>query len=78
MPHYHLSIRHHEHLYRDEEGEDIAGEIEMREQALLTVRDLTRTASLAVPDWLTCTLEVTNEAGDLVLRLPFAEAVELP
>jgi hypothetical protein len=76
MPHYHLSIRHHEHLYRDEEGEDIAGEIEMREQALLTVRDLTRTASLAVPDWLVCSLEVTDETGQLILRLPFADAVE--
>jgi hypothetical protein len=76
MPHYHLSIRHHGHLYRDEEGEDIAGEIEMREQARLTVRDLTRTASLAVPDWLVCSLEVTDETGQLILRLPFADAVD--
>jgi hypothetical protein len=76
MPIYHLSIRHRERLYHDDEGEVIAGEMEMREQALQTVCDLTRTASLAVPDWLDCTLEVTNEAGDMVLRLPFAEAVE--
>jgi hypothetical protein len=72
---YHLSIRHRERLYHDDEGEEIAGEMEMREQALQTVRDLTRTASLTIPDWLDCILEVTNEAGDMVLRLPFAEAV---
>ena len=76
MPIYHLSIRHGTRLYHDDEGEEIAGEMEMREQALETVRNLTRTASLAVPDWLDCTLKVTNEAGDLVLRLPFAEAVQ--
>jgi hypothetical protein len=76
MPVYHLSIRQGPRLYHDDEGEEIAGEMEMREQALETVRDLTRTASLAVPDWLDCILEVTNESGDLVLRLPFAEAVQ--
>ena len=75
MPRYHLSIRHRERLYHDEEGEDIAGEMEVREQARLTARDLTRTPSLAVPDWLVCTLEVTDERGQLVLRLPFSEAV---
>jgi hypothetical protein len=76
MPCYHLSIRHRERLYHDDEGEDIAGEIEMREQARLTVRDLTRTPSLSVPDWLACILEVTDERGQLVLRLPFSEVVE--
>jgi hypothetical protein len=76
MPIYHLSIRHRERLYHDDEGEEIAVEMEMREQALQTVPDLTRTASLTIPDWLACILEVTNEPGDLVLRLPFADAVE--
>jgi len=76
MPRYHLSIRHRERLYHDDEGEEIAGEMEMREQARLTARDLTRTASLAVPDWLVCSLEVTDETGQLVLRLPFSEALE--
>lgn len=74
MPRYHLSIGHRERLFHDDDGEHIAGEMEMREQALQTVRDLIRTASLAVPDWLDCTLEVTNEAGAVVLLLPFAEA----
>ena len=76
MPRYHLSIRHRERLYHDEEGEDIPGEMEMREQAHLTVRDLTRTASLAIPDWLVCSLEVTDARGQLILRLPFSDAVE--
>jgi hypothetical protein len=77
MPHYHLSIRHRQRLYHDDEGEDIAGEMEMMEQALQTARDLTRTPSLAVPDWLECSLEVTDETGKLVLHLPFSEAVEM-
>jgi hypothetical protein len=27
----------------------------------------------AVPDWRACTFEVTDEAGQVVLTLPFAE-----
>jgi hypothetical protein len=39
-----------------------------------TTRD--GTPSFTIPDWLDCTLEVTNEAGETVLILPFTEAVE--
>jgi hypothetical protein len=76
MAHYHLNIRHRGRFYHDEEGEDIPSEIEMKVRALETAHDLIRTPSFTIPDWLDCTLEVTNEAGDTVLVLPFTEAVE--
>jgi hypothetical protein len=48
----------------------------MKVRAHETARDLIGTPSFTIPDWLDCTLEVTNEAGETVLVLPFTEAVE--
>jgi hypothetical protein len=76
MAHYHRNIRHHGRLYLDEEGEDIPSEIEMKVRALETAHDLIGTPSFTIPDWLACTLEVTNEAGETMLVLPFTEAME--
>jgi hypothetical protein len=76
MPRYYLSVRYRDHLFQDEEGEDIPSAIEMKVRALETARDLIRTPSLAIPDWLDCTLEVTDETGTMVLSLPFPEAVD--
>jgi hypothetical protein len=76
MAHYHLNIRYRGRFYRDEEGEDIPGEIEMKVRALETAQDLIGVSSFTIPDWLDCTLEVTDEAGETVLILPFTEAVE--
>jgi hypothetical protein len=76
MARYHLNIRHHGRYYRDEEGEDIPSEIEMTVRARETAYDLIGTPSFTIPDWLDCTLEVTNEAGETVLVLLFTEAAE--
>jgi hypothetical protein len=76
MPRYYLSVRYRDRLFRDEEGEDIPSGIEMRVRALETARDLIRTRFFAIPDWLDCTLEVTDETGTAVLSLPFPEALD--
>ena len=76
MPRYYLSVRCRDRLFRDEEGEDIPSGIEMKVRALETARDLIRTPFLAIPDWLDCTLEVTDETGTMVLSVPFPEAVD--
>jgi len=76
MAQYHLNIRYRGRLYHDEEGEDIPSGIEIKVRALETAHDLIGTPSFTIPDWLDCTLEVTNEAGQTVLVLPFTEAAE--
>ena len=60
----------------EEEGEEIPSRIEMKVRALETARDLIRTPPLTIPDWLDCTLEVTDETGTVVLSVPFPEAVD--
>jgi hypothetical protein len=76
MPRYYLSVRYRDRLFRDEEGEDMPSGIEMKVRALETARDLIGTPFLAIPDWLDCTLEVTDESGTTVLSVPFPEALE--
>src|SRR5215212_8062005 len=71
-----LSVRYRDCLFRDEEGEDVPSAIEMKVRALETARDLIRIPFLAIPDWLDCTLEVTDETGTMVLSLPFPEALD--
>ena len=76
MPRYYLSVSHNDHLYRDEEGEEAPTDLEIAIRARETARDLIGTPSYAIPDWLDCTLEVTDESGRSVLSLPFAEAAD--
>jgi hypothetical protein len=76
MPRYYLSVRYRDRLFRDEEGEDMPSGIEVTVRALETARDLIGTPFLAIPDWLDCTLEVTDETGTMVLSLPFPEALD--
>ena len=76
MARYYLNVRYRDRLYRDEEGEEIPSAIEMKVRALETARDLIRTPHLPIPDWLDCTLEVTDESGTAVLSVPFPDALE--
>ena len=75
MPRYHLGIRYRDRVFPDREGEAFASEVAMKQQALETAQGLIRTRSLMIPDWLGCTLEVTDSRGAVVFTLPFAEAL---
>jgi hypothetical protein len=80
VPRYFLHLRFHdgvEGLAVDEEGDDLLNERALREHVLETARALMRFTRIdAVPNWRSCTFEVTDESGRTVLTLPFAEAVE--
>jgi hypothetical protein len=76
VPWCHLSIRYREHVFPDRESEEFPSKIELKQQALETAQGLSRTRSLVIPNWLDCSLEVTDCAGKVVFKLPFAEAVQ--
>ena len=77
MPRYFLHLRYRDGadgLAVDEEGDEVSDLRALREHVGATARDLMRHARLAaIPDWRTCTFEVTDEADQLVLMLPFSQ-----
>jgi len=76
---YYLSVRYQdgpEGLARDEEGDEITDEEALRAHVADTARDLMLKTRITGIDWRTCAFEVTDEADQLVLTMPFAEAVQ--
>ncbi|MGF9762494.1 hypothetical protein AAII07_45750 [Microvirga sp. 0TCS3.31] len=80
MPRYFLHLRYsdlEDGVARDEEGDDLEDASAFRQHVIATARDLMKGARVkAIPDWLRCSFEVTDEAGTVVLRLPFSDAVK--
>jgi len=79
MPRYFLHLRYPspgDGFAQDEEGDELPDRSALRQHVLDTASDLMRGTRLkAIPDWRQCTFEVTDEAGTVVLTLPFSEAV---
>jgi hypothetical protein len=77
MPRFFLHLRYcdgTDGLAVDEEGDCLPNAGGLREHVEATARDLMRHTRLAaISDWRACTFEVTDEAGQVVLTLPFAE-----
>jgi hypothetical protein len=77
VPRYFLHLRYRngtDGLAVDEEGDEVSDPSLLRDHVEATARDLMRHARLAaIPDWRTCTFEVTDEAGQLVLTVPFSQ-----
>jgi hypothetical protein len=79
MPRYFLHVQYpasEDGFACDDEGDELPDIGALRQHVLDTARDLMRGTRLkAVPDWRHCTFEVTDEAGTVVLTLPFSEVV---
>ena len=79
MARYFLHVRYKtgpDGLAVDEEGDEVADEEALRAYVADTARDLMLKSRITGIDWRTCTFEVTDEADQLVLTMPFAEAVQ--
>lgn len=79
MSRYFLHLRYpapDDGFARDDEGDELSDPGGLRQHVVETARDLMRGARLkAIPDWLKCSFEVTDEAGTVVLTLPFSEVI---
>ena len=77
MARYFLNVRHKPGpggLAVDPDGDEIADIALVREHAFTTARDLiTRTQLDSIPNWFDCTFEIIDEAGQLVLTVPFTD-----
>lgn len=78
MPRYFFNLRYGpDKLSVDPEGDELSDEPAAREHALFVAREMMKTASFAVRDWMACSLEVMDENERLVFRVPFTETVPI-
>ena len=74
MPRFFMNLRHRGRLFADEEGDKLPDGAAARAYALDTARDLISNAHMdSIRNWYDCTFEITDEAGRLVLTVPFGE-----
>ena len=77
MPRYFLSVRYRdgaEHLAVDEEGDELPDVDALREHVLEVAHDMLHQMPIRGVNWHECIFEVTDEAGQPVMSVPFAEA----
>ena len=81
MPRYFFNVRHRPGpagLARDPEGEELADANAARERALTVARAMIARDRLAtIQDWMDCTFEITDEAGQTVLTVPFSDTAAI-
>ncbi|CAO4195443.1 DUF6894 family protein [Methylorubrum extorquens] len=79
MPRYFFNVRHRPGvagLARDPEGDELADVSAARKHALSEVRAMiARDRLVTIRDWMDCTFEITDEAGQPVLTVPFSNTV---
>ncbi len=76
LPHYYFHIRDSEGLIRDDEGLDLTGEIEAKEEAWKSAADLIANAARQPTKPVTdAVIEVHDEYGTIVYELPIKEII---
>jgi hypothetical protein len=74
MPRYYFNTRIGDELIADPEGEVLRDPDRAWEMARAMIRELLKTEG-ADGALMTATIEVTDDAGEIVLEFPFAEAI---
>ncbi|MEA2948888.1 MAG: hypothetical protein QOI40_4218 [Alphaproteobacteria bacterium] len=77
MPRYFFNTRIGDELVLDPEGEELRDPDHAWQVARAMVRELLEEEN-DQSNLLTARLEVTDEAGEVVLEFPFSEAIEIP
>lgn len=73
---FHLNLRYRKRLFRDEEGDMLDSRASLRAHAIAVASDMIRlTRTNIVHDWFACAFEITDERGEMVLVMPFGDAV---
>ena len=74
MPRYYFNTRIGDELVSDPEGEELRNADRAWEVARAMIRELLKTEG-AERALLNATIEVTDDAGEIVLEFPFTEAI---
>ena len=77
MPRYFFHLRCSDNEVPDRSGADLRDPDQAWQAAQAAARDLMQAEPNAEVNWLTCCFEVTDQAGEIVFELPFAEVIGL-
>ena len=76
---YFMNLRYRDHLYEDEEGDELLDSAAAKAHAIETACDLIATGRLTtIRNWYDCTFEITDETGRMVLEVPFSDTITGP
>lgn len=82
MPRFFFNVRYRpglSGLAEDQDGDELTSVEEARTHALSMARDLIAGEPFAIiDDWMDCSFEVVDEAGHLLLMVPFSDAMLEP
>jgi malonyl CoA-acyl carrier protein transacylase len=76
MPRYRFNLHLENHVIRDRDGQHVSCPDSARELAGALARELIQTSAIQPARWQNCFLNVTDEAGSVVIDYPFAKALE--
>jgi hypothetical protein len=76
MPRYFFHLRYGSEVIRDEHGDELANDHMAMERAVNAARTLLR-APDARQTWSDCVLEVTNDKGEAVWRMPLVNSAAM-
>jgi hypothetical protein len=77
MARFYMNLRYRDRLFVDEEGDELAHEQAVHGHTLDTARDLIANGRMdSIRNWFDCSFEVTNEAGRVVLTMPFSDTID--
>ncbi len=77
MPRYYFHLQQSGKRFDDAEGQLLRDADEAWVTAKVTARGLMAGDPTRQDVWITSSLEVTDEAGEIVLEFPFVEAIEV-
>jgi hypothetical protein len=76
MPRFYFNVRVGPHVILDIEGSDLSSRKEAQAEALSDARSLMSAAILEGDDISSRSIEIRNDAGEVLCILPFADAVK--
>lgn len=78
MPRYFFHVHIGDDIIRDPDGQEFRDMDAAWRATRATARNIMNSDLPQSVNWASCSIEVRDEAGDVVLEFPFLEAIELP
>jgi hypothetical protein len=73
MPRFYFNFINGQETVEDSDGTELPDQEAAQKQAMIAVRDVQKTRFASVKNWVGWSVEVVDDGGHRVLRLPFSK-----